>query len=130
MRLLLDTHCWLWMLTAPERFGATALAVVEDGSNQLLFSAASAWEIAIKHALGKLALPEPPERYVPERMHDSGVTGLPVVHRHALRVAALPPHHRDPFDRMLVAQAQVEDVALLTADPVFGRYDIESFPAA
>ena len=130
MTLLLDTHVWLWMLTAPHRLSGAARQLVEDESTNLLLSAASSWEIAIKYALGRLPLPEPPELYVPERMHTTGVDALPVMHAHALRVSVLEPYHRDPFDRLLVAQSQVEGIPLLTADPVFGRYGIEVVPAA
>lgn len=129
MKLLLDTHCWLWMLAAPERLSAAARRLVAAGENELLLSAASAWEIAIKHTLGKLRLPEPPAAYLPPLMSASGVTPLPVLHGHAFRVADLPPHHRDPFDRLLIAQAQVEGIPILTADPVFSRYDVEVIKA-
>ncbi len=125
MRLLLDTQVWLWMLAAPERLSRKSRAVVAAAENELLLSAASAWEIAIKHGLGKLTLPEPPEEYIPGLMLRTGVTPLPVHHRHALRVASLPPHHRDPFDRLLVAQAQLEDLPIMTADRTFRSYDIE-----
>ena len=126
MRILLDTHCWLWMLVSPERFSQSTREILERGETELLLSAASSWEIAVKYSLGKLALPAPPAEYVPERMLQTGVTGLPVEHRHALAVAALPPHHRDPFDRILVAQAIVESLPLLTADPQLTRYGIEA----
>lgn len=125
MRLLLDTHCWLWMQTAPERFSAESGALVADPENELLFSAASAWEIAIKYSLGKLPLPSAPADYVPDRMATSVVVALPVVHAHALEVAALPPHHRDPFDRLLIAQARLEQIPLLTADRQLEPYDVE-----
>lgn len=124
MRFLLDTQCWLWLQTRPERIEAATLALLRDPSHTLYLSAASSWEIAIKHALGKLALPEPPRAYVPSRMKLSGTTGLPVQHRHALEVAELPPHHRDPFDRLLVAQARCEDLVLVTSDPVFEAYQV------
>ena len=94
-----------------------------------MLSAASSWEIAIKYALGKLPLPAPPPEYVPSRMQASGTGALPITHAHALHVASLPTHHRDPFDRLLVAQAQVESLPLLTADPQLGRYDIELLAA-
>ncbi len=125
MRVLLDTHCWLWVHAQPERFSLAARAVIEDTGNQLFFSAASAWEIAIKYALGKLPLPVPPAEYVPSRMERGDTAALPVEHEHALRVATLPPHHRDPFDRLLVAQCQTERMRLLTKDPQFKPYDIE-----
>ena len=90
----------------------------------LLLSSASSWEIAIKYANGRLPLPEAPETYVPSRMQATGLESLPVTHTHALRVAALPRHHDDPFDRMLVAQAQLEGLTVVTADPAFEPYDV------
>jgi PIN domain nuclease of toxin-antitoxin system len=127
--VLLDTHVWLWMLTAPERLGSAARELVEDAGSTVLLSAVSSWEIAIKYALGRLPLPEAPERYVPERMRAVGVDSLPVEHSHALRVSTLQLHHGDPFDRLLVAQSQIERVPLLTTDPVFGAYDVEVISA-
>lgn len=124
MRLLLDTQIWLWLQTRPERVADDVRDRLAEGSTQLLLSAVSSWEIAIKHALGKLELPEPPRDYVPSRMRSSGVDGLQVSHAHALHVATLPHHHGDPFDRLLVAQAQLEDLALVTADRQLDRYDI------
>lgn len=125
MRILLDTHCWLWMQVSPERFSEAALEVVRDRGNELYLSAASVWEIAIKHGLGRLPLPEPPSEYVPSRLESSGCLALPVEHRHALATSGLPGHHRDPFDRLLVAQAQVERLRLLTADPQLAAYEVE-----
>ena len=95
----------------------------------MLLSAASAWEIAIKHGLGKVRLPDAPERAVPELMARTGVVPLPVLYRHALRVATLPPKHRDPFDRLLVAQAQVEELSILTADQSFRLYEVRVIEA-
>ena len=92
--------------------------------HQLYLSAASSWEIAIKVALGKLHLPEPPPKYIPSRMEALDILGLPVEHAHALRVFDLPPHHRDPFDRILVAQAQCESLIILTADRSFVPYNV------
>lgn len=125
MRYLLDTHVWLWMLAEPERLGQSVEDLLGDEANQLLLSAASSWEIAIKHSTGRLKLPEPPDRFVPRYLERTGVQGLPVQHGHALAVARLAWHHRDPFDRLLVAQAQVERVALVTADHAFDAYDLE-----
>ena len=130
MRYLLDTHVWLWMLTSPERLSTEARHVIIDPRTELVLSAASSWEIAIKYAIGRLPLPEVPDTYVPSRMRMSGVGGLAVEHSHALRVAALQPHHRDPFDRLLVAQAQVEHLSVISADPVFRLYDVEVLDAA
>ena len=129
MRILLDTQCWLWMSLAPERLSARARRLVEDQENVLYLSAASAWEIAIKHALGKLRLPAPPASYVPDRVTALGVQPLPIEHAHTLHVATLPPHHRDPFDRVLVAQAQLDDLPILTADPLIAAYDVTTIAA-
>lgn len=125
MRLLLDTHVFLWLQTEPERVGEH-LKTVEDAKTQLLLSAASAWEIAIKHGIGRLELPEPPERYVPDRMRAIGAHPLSIDQSHALAVAKLDPLHRDPFDRLLVAQADMLKLPLLTADPEIARYPIRT----
>jgi PIN domain nuclease of toxin-antitoxin system len=124
MRLLLDTHVFLWLNTEPERLG-DHLALVENPRHGRLVSAASAWEIAIKSSIGRLSLPEPVARWMPARLASIGATPLPVEHAHALAVADLPPHHRDPFDRLLVAQAQLLGVALLTSDRQIARYDVD-----
>ncbi len=125
MRFLVDTHVWLWTQTAPERLHPEVEAMLADESNDLLFSAASAWEMAIKYRIGKLPLPEPPETYIPHRLTADRIDALPVSVAHAARVATLPEVHRDPFDRLLVAQAQIEKLTLVTADPVLGRYEVE-----
>ncbi len=129
MRVLLDTHIFLWLQTEPERLGER-LSVIEDRRNQLLVSAASSWEIAIKQSLGRLALPERPERYVPERLRAIGAQGLAIEHSHALAVASLPSLHRDPFDRMLVAQAQLLDLLILTADLQLAQYEVRTLVVA
>ena len=121
MNLLLDTHVFLWLQTEPERLGEH-LHLVEDRRNDLLVSAASSWEIAIKYQLGKLPLPEAPERYVPHRVRAIGAHAIAVEHSHALAVANLPALHRDPFDRLLVAQALLLDLTLVTADPAVADY--------
>ena len=125
MRILLDTHVFLWLHTEPQRLGEH-LPVVEDQRNELLLSAASSWEIAIKYGLGRLPLPEPPQRYVPSRLRAIGAQALPIEHTHALAVAMLEPLHRDPFDRLLVAQAGLLDVPILTADPLLARYPVQA----
>ena len=126
MKILLDTQCWLWMQASPARFSSSALRLIEDTENELLLSAASSWEIAIKTALGKLSLPIPPAEYVPDRLRSSGVNGLPIEHSHALHVASLPHFHRDPFDRLLIAQAQLERLTILTADSQIRLYDVQT----
>ena len=123
--MLIDTQCWLWLQASPERLSPEVMSLLEDPTNDLFLSSASSWEIAIKYAIGKLPLPEPPSRYVPSRMMASGSRGLPVEHAHALQVAELPPHHRDPFDRLLVAQARVEKLVLVTVDRQLEQYDVE-----
>ncbi len=125
MRVLLDTNAWVWMIADPARLSPDARAMVEDRRNDLYLSSVSSWEIAIKHAMGRLVLPSPPDALIPEQMRRSGVLGLPIEHAHALAVGALPAHHRDPFDRLLIAQSQIESLAILTADPVFERYEVE-----
>lgn len=129
MRVLLDTRVWLWMLAEPERLSEEGGGIVRDGRNELLLSAASTWEIAIEVRIGKLSLPGRPEVVVPQMLRETRVTPLAVEHSHTLRVAELPDHHRDPFDRLLVAQAQLEGVPVLTADAQIGRYDVEVLEA-
>ena len=129
MRILLDTQAWLWAASAPERFSSRARSLVEATDSELFLSAASAWEIAIKYALGKLRLPEAPVKYVPSRVEHLRMITLPINLDHALHVATLPHHHRDPFDRLLIAQAQLEDLLILTADPILGAYDVKIIAA-
>lgn len=125
MKLLLDTQCWLWMQASPEKLTDETRKLLVDPANILLLSAASSWEIAVKYALGKLPLPTPPASYVPDRLRRGGVTPLAVSHVHALAVAELPDHHRDPFDRLLITQAQLDGLTLLTADRALGAYDVQ-----
>jgi len=122
---LLDTHCWLWLQTTPERLPAELLDILADRSVDLFLSAASAWELGIKHAAGRIELPESPADYVREGMRRSGMRELSMSHFHALEAAALPPHHRDPLDRMLVAQARLERLTLVTADRILAAYDVD-----
>jgi PIN domain nuclease of toxin-antitoxin system len=121
MRLLLDTHLLLWALASPERLGVTTRAVLEDPQNEVLFSAASLWEIAIKAALGRLDFTCDPVQVLQAAL-DTGFIELPVHAAAAVRVAGLPPHHRDPFDRLLIAQAMSEPVRFYTADAALPVY--------
>jgi PIN domain nuclease of toxin-antitoxin system len=125
MKILLDTHAWLWLLAAPERLSAEAQARVLAGTTVLYLSAASSWEIAIKQALGRLDVGGDPEHVIPELMQRSDVVALDVTHQHTLRAGALPLHHRDPFDRLLIAQAEIEKLPIMTADPVFAEYEVD-----
>jgi len=123
MRLLLDTHVWLWLRASPERLPKRARAALEDERNALHFSAASAWEIATKHALGRLPLPTTPDAFVRQTIAKVAATALPISVAHATRAGGLPSHHRDPFDRLLVAQAQADDLVLVTNDEQLEAYD-------
>jgi PIN domain nuclease of toxin-antitoxin system len=129
VRLLLDTHVFLWLESEPERINVPTRAIVEDADNELYLSAVSAWEIVIKHALGKLHLPSDPVIYVPSRVARSGLGQLDVSTEHALAVGALPSHHDDPFDRLLIAQAEIEGMTLVTADERMLRYPIRTIRA-
>ena len=121
MRLLVDTHAALWFLEGNERLSQTARALIEDDHVERRLSAAVVWEVAIKRGLGKLKATAD----FHERMGRQGVSGLPVYDRHATRVADLPPHHSDPFDRLLVAQAIEEGMSILSADQILRRYDVD-----
>jgi PIN domain nuclease of toxin-antitoxin system len=125
MRFLLDTHSWLWAVSAPERLRNSGAEMIEDAENVVIFSAVSALEIAIKVSLGKLKLPIPASDFVSSRVDDLGMTVLPIYVTHALRVASLPQYHKDPFDRLLVAQCQIERLPLMTADAAIAAYDTE-----
>jgi PIN domain nuclease of toxin-antitoxin system len=124
LKYLLDTGVWLWSLWEPERISRKARAVLADLSQEVFLSAATSWEVAIKSGSGKLKLPEAPGTYVPRRMADQGIRPLPVSHQHALAVFGLPDHHQDPFDRLLVAQANLEDMILVTADRMIEKYPV------
>jgi PIN domain nuclease of toxin-antitoxin system len=121
LRLLLDTHAFLWVLDAPQRIPAWIRTAIEDAENDVFVSAASAWEIAIKQSLGRL--PAPPADPI-AALHRSGMTELPVTVEHARRTRSLPLLHRDPFDRMLVAQAQAEGLSLVSRDPAVRQYQV------
>ena len=129
MTVLVDTQVWLWMLADPERLRAESRSLLESRDTEILLSAASTWEIAIKWAIGKLGLPGNPEQVIGEMMSQTRVTPLPILHSHTLHVATLPRHHRDPFDRLLVAQAQFTDIPLMTADPKITLYDVQVIEA-
>ncbi len=124
MRLLLDTNAFLWANADVERLGRW-LDVVEDPENDRIVSVVCAWEIAIKWSLDRLELPEAPVTYIPGRLRDLAAESLAIEEAHALGVAELPRHHRDPFDRLLISQARALDAPILTADRIFTQYDVE-----
>jgi PIN domain nuclease of toxin-antitoxin system len=113
------------MLAAPDRFSAAGRERLTAAEHELYLSAASAWEIAIKSSLGRLHLPMDPAEYVRTRLLQSQTVPLAITHEHALRVASLPVHHRDPFDRLLIAQAQLERLVIMTSDAHFSAYAVE-----
>ncbi|MBZ9848590.1 type II toxin-antitoxin system VapC family toxin [Mesorhizobium sp. CA14] len=121
MKLLLDTHLLLWAAGEPDQLPLPALAEMEDPSNELLFSAVSLWEVAIKRGLGRAGFTVDP-RLLRRGLLDNGYQELPITSEHAVAIDGLPPIHKDPFDRILVAQAIVEGVTLLTVDDVVARY--------
>jgi len=124
VRLLADTHVVLWSATNPARLNQEARAAIEDGSNEVRVSTVSVWEIAIKQSLGKLDLPQPAERWLPEVLRRTGFEVADVTVSAALRVRGLPWHHRDPFDRLLIAHALDEGYTIVTRDEVFEAYGV------
>jgi PIN domain nuclease of toxin-antitoxin system len=120
-RLLLDTHVFLWWLADSDRLSGSARDRIADPQAEVFVSAASIWEIAIKRALGKL---KAPRRIVP-LVEEEGFHGAAMELIHAERAGVLPPHHRDPFDRMLIAQAQIEDLTIVSADGRFEQYELK-----
>lgn len=125
MKLLLDTHALLWFLSGSGRLSATARIAIEDLSNERLFSVAGAWEIAIKASLGKLDLTVSFETLVPGELRANDIELLPINPAHIVAVMALPYHHRDPFDRMYVAQAAAEGAVVVSADSALDAYGIQ-----
>ena len=125
MRILLDTHTWLWWMIEPHRLSPAASTLIGAMENQVLVSIVSAWEVSIKWGLGRLDLPEHPKTFVPSRLHRDHFMLLPIHLSHVLQVADLPDHHKDPFDRLLIAQSIVEDVPLLSRDELVSQYDIK-----
>ncbi len=122
MRCLLDTHVWLWMLLAPDRLNVETRTALGNPHNQVLLSVASAWEVALKSSIGRLPLPGTVDDLVRNSIRDFDLTIVPIALRHVVISAALPFHHKDPFDRVLVAQSQVEGAILVTADEQIRRY--------
>ena len=125
MKVLIDTHCWLWLCVSPERFSTQTLERLAHADTERLLSAASVWEMVIKHDLGRLPLPVHPRDFLPTRLETTRTEVLDISSAHALRVSDLPRHHADPFDRMIVAQALVEGARLLTADRALESYEVE-----
>jgi PIN domain nuclease of toxin-antitoxin system len=124
LTILLDTHAFLWFVGADARLSRKAASAMKDEANGIVLSVASVWEMAIKAGLGKLRLPQAVEAFVPEQMQLNSIGQLAIDVRHAARVEGLPPHHADPFDRLLVAQALTEGLPIISADPAFDAYGV------
>jgi PIN domain nuclease of toxin-antitoxin system len=125
MRVLLDTHTFLWWVTDDPQLSETVRAIITDANNLVFLSVASAWEIVIKVRTGKLVLPEPPEAYIPRRLASNQFQSLGIELAHVLQVSSLPDWHRDPFDRILIAQSQVERLPLLSLDRQISQYSVQ-----
>ncbi|MGB9754353.1 type II toxin-antitoxin system VapC family toxin [Roseiflexus castenholzii] len=124
MKLLLDTHAFLWFVGGDERLSPSARALIEDMSNDAYLSIASLWEMAIKISLGRLQLAQPFETFIPHQLSLNRIRLLGITISHTAKVSTLPFHHRDPFDRLLVAQAQVEQMPLVSSDAAFDAYGL------
>ena len=125
MKYLLDSGVWLWSIGAVERISRAGREIIENGQEEIYFSAAIAWELTIKASIGKLKLPAKPGQCIPAFANRQGLRSLPVTQLHAVKVYDLPAHHRDPFDRLLIAQAIEENMVILTADTAFKKYPID-----
>jgi PIN domain nuclease of toxin-antitoxin system len=126
MRLLLDTCTFLWIIAGAAELSKPARELFADPTNETYLSVVSSWEIAVKHALGRLPLPEPPPRYIPLQRQRHGIEPLPLDEESALHIARLPILHKDPFDRMLVCQAMVHSLVVLSPDPLIVQYPVRS----
>lgn len=126
MRALLDTHVFLWWVNDDARLSSQARKLFGEGENELFLSAVSGWEIVIKAKLGRLQLPDDPARFLSEQLLLNAIKTLPIQMSHALHVYTLPDHHRDPFDRLLVAQAQLENLPILTSDSAIAKYQVKT----
>ncbi|MEH1870452.1 type II toxin-antitoxin system VapC family toxin [Nostoc sp.] len=124
MRLLLDTHTFIWYVTDNSRFSNQVVELINDENNEILLSIASLWEIAIKQNLGKLSFNQPFEIFITQQLNLNDFRLLDIKISHVTVVATLPLHHRDPFDRILIAQSVVENIPILSADKIFDAYPI------
>lgn len=125
MNVLLDTHTFLWWVTDDPKLSSNARKYITDPDNKIYFSVVSAWEIVIKEQIGKLTLPEPAATYIPSRMETNQFLTQPIELAHVLKISTLPNHHRDPFDRLLIAQSHVEGYPIATVDSLITQYSVD-----
>lgn len=129
VRILLDTHALLWFEEGDQKLGAKARSLMEDTRSEVWISAASVWEIANKAARHRLQMSRPLSKWLPRKMREQGFFALGITLEHAIAAAELPRHHEDPFDRMLIGQALIEGLRIMTADAQFERYDVSLIDA-
>jgi PIN domain nuclease of toxin-antitoxin system len=125
MRLLLDTHAFLWFITADPKLSRVAEHAIRDVTNKPLLSIASVWEIAIKVSQGRLPIPQPLEQFIPHHLQSNQIDVLPIQLHHTYGLEQLPLHHRDPFDRLLISQAISEDIPIVSTDSAFDAYPVK-----
>ena len=126
---MIDTQIFLWLFGFSSRISPNVRRLLTSPQNTIYFSAASAWEIAIKYGNGKLQLPDEPKIFVPDRLNKANFSWLEINYEHALAVAKLPPIHKDPFDRLLITQANIENLTLLSSDHIFSQYTVKFIDA-
>ncbi len=125
MRLLLDTHSFLWFIAGTDQLSSRARDLISDFDNEVVMSVASLWEIAIKTSLGKLRLSRPFEELIPEQLEQNDFEVIGIEMRYLSELLKLPLHHRDPFDRLIIAQAVTEQIPIVSRDPAFQKYSVQ-----
>ncbi len=126
MKILLDTHAFLWWITEDKRLSYKAIEIIRDADHEIFLSVVSGWEIVIKTKLKKLSLPTSPQKFILQQIKQNNFTVLPIQMKHALAVYSLPNHHEDPFDRLLIAQSITEKIPLMTADTIMKKYRVST----
>jgi len=127
MRFVLDTHVFFWWITDSPLLPEKVRKLISEGSHELFWSSASSWEIAIKYANEKLPLPERPEVFIPSELAINRISSLSITDDHSYLPGSLPGHHRDPFDRMLIAQSNIEKMPLVSGDQILSHYEVKTF---
>ena len=125
MKSILDTHTFIWWITNDPRMTDKVRKIIADSSNELFLSVASCWEMVIKMQTGKLKLTDDPGSFIPDQMYLNGIQGLAIQISHVLHTHKLPLYHRDPFDRIIISQSYVEQIPVITNDPLFEKYDVK-----